>query len=65
MDIIEIDFFLGFPERQYDMLNSLLGRKFVPPMYEVLADDGSEKAIVDLGSGSGNWSVYFSISTGA
>jgi len=47
------------------MLNSLLGHKFVPPMYEVLAEDGSEKAIVDLGSGSGNWFVYLSISTGA
>ncbi|KAJ3558132.1 hypothetical protein NP233_g11570 [Leucocoprinus birnbaumii] len=44
-------------ERQYEMLNSLTGHKYVPPMMEVLADDGSErqKAVVDLGSGAGNW----------
>ncbi|KAF5352407.1 hypothetical protein D9756_005826 [Leucocoprinus leucothites] len=46
-------------ERQYDMLNSLLDRKYTPPMMEVLADDGSEpqKAVLDLGTGSGNWII--------
>ncbi|KXN88920.1 hypothetical protein AN958_06791 [Leucoagaricus sp. SymC.cos] len=46
-------------ERQYDMLNSLIGHKYVPPMTEVLVDDGSElqKAVLDLGTGSGNWII--------
>jgi hypothetical protein len=53
------DLSLCLPERQYDMLNSLLGDKYVPPMREVLVDDGSEpeKAVLDLGTGSGNWCV--------
>lgn len=44
-------------ERQYDMLNCLLGHKYARPMFEILSNGGSEKAIVDLGSGSGNWII--------
>lgn len=48
------------PERQYEMLNSLIGYKYAPPMFEVLADDGTsevQKAVLDLGTGAGNWWV--------
>jgi hypothetical protein len=46
-------------ERQNDMLNALMRDKYAPPMQEVLADDDSEeqKAVVDLGSGTGAWCV--------
>lgn len=37
--------------------------KYPPPMAEVLADDtpGETKTCVDLGCGSGSWSVFLSV----
>ncbi len=42
---------------QHEMLIEVIGRKYAPPMAQVLADDqtGETKAILDLGCGSGNW----------
>jgi hypothetical protein len=39
------------------MLNSLFGYKYPPPMREILGEDNSDvqKAVLDLGSGAGNW----------
>ncbi len=41
------------------MLNYLFGYKYAPPMEEILVDDAGPqgKAILDLGSGAGNWYV--------
>ncbi|EKM83990.1 hypothetical protein AGABI1DRAFT_32801 [Agaricus bisporus var. burnettii JB137-S8] len=46
-------------ERQYDMLNSLFGYKYPPPMRKVLEEDNSkvQNAVLDLGSGAGNWII--------
>lgn len=42
---------------QHSMLIAAMGGKYVPPMHEVMTDDtpGEPKAVLDLGSGSGNW----------
>ncbi|KAF9451364.1 hypothetical protein P691DRAFT_807917 [Macrolepiota fuliginosa MF-IS2] len=47
-------------EKQYEMLNSLIGYKYAPPMEQVLNNDdplGVQKAVLDLGTGAGNWIV--------
>ncbi|PPQ99299.1 hypothetical protein CVT24_009167 [Panaeolus cyanescens] len=44
-------------DEQHNMLISVMGGKYVAPMYEVMVDDtpGEPKAVLDLGSGSGTW----------
>lgn len=39
------------------MLNSLFGYKYPPPMRKILEEDNSkvQNAVLDLGSGAGNW----------
>lgn len=46
------------PDKQHIMFMEVMG-KYPPPMAEVLADDtpGEQKTCVDLGCGSGSWSV--------
>jgi hypothetical protein len=43
-------------DAQHDMFIDVMG-KYPPPMYEVLQDtpDGEQKAVLDLGAGSGRW----------
>lgn len=45
----------NIPDKQHIMFMEVMG-KYVPPMYDVLADaPGEQKACVDLGCGSGSW----------
>lgn len=57
LSILSLTNLLSVSERQYEMLNSLFGYKYAPPMPEILSEDdsGTEKAILDLGTGAGNW----------
>jgi hypothetical protein len=52
---------LSCAEKQHEMFKKVMG-PYPPPMAEVMANDtpGEIKSVLDLGCGSGNWSVTLS-----
>lgn len=54
----DYSYFSPSPDRQHELFKEVMG-KYPPPLPLVMADDvpGETKACLDLGCGSGSWSV--------